>query len=213
MKKIVLGTLSLAAMTLMSCGGSHTEESHSDASQEGHEAPAEEVAAAENYSVDVAASTVHWKGEVAGVYGHDGIVSLQSGALTVEGDQIRGGEFIVDMNTIVPQDSGYSEESPKEKLVGHLATADFFAIEEHPTAKFVVSSATTNEIKGTLTVRGKSNEETVVLESFESTADGIKASGKLVFDRQKYDVAWVHYMKDMVLSDDITLDLEIIAKK
>lgn len=209
MKNLILGTIVMSSAALMSCGGSHSEE----ASASTQSADSLSAAAAELYSVDVANSTVKWKGEVAGVYGHYGVISLQSGSLSANENQIVGGEFVVDMNTIVPQDSGYSAENPASKLVGHLATADFFAIEEHPTAKFVVTSANDKEIKGTLTVRGKSNEETVTLNSFEKTAEGIKASGKLVFNRQKYDVAWVHYMKDMILSDDITLDIELVAKK
>ena len=213
MKKIVLGTLSLAALALVSCGGNHADESHATEDHAAHAEGHDEAVTEENYSVDVAASTVHWKGEVAGVYGHEGVIALKSGSHTVKGDQITGGEFVVDMTTITPQDSGYSEENPPSKLVGHLGTDDFFAIDKHPTSKFVVTSATDKEIKGTLTVRGKSNEETVQISSMEVTENGVKATGKLVFDRQKYDVAWVHYMKDMVLSDDITLDLEIVAKK
>jgi len=38
------------------------------------------------------------------------------------------------------------------------------------------------------------------------------ANGTLVFDRQKYDVAWEHFLEDTVLSDDITLEITLVAK-
>jgi hypothetical protein len=40
----------------------------------------------------------------------------------------------------------------------------------------------------------------------------LMASGHLVFDRQKYDLAWEHYLKDVILSDDIKLDISLVAK-
>ena len=36
---------------------------------------------------------------------------------------------------------------------------------------------------------------------------------KTSFDRQKYNVAWVHFMKDVLLADDIALELVVTAKK
>ena len=42
---------------------------------------------------------------------------------------------------------------------------------------------------------------------------GFSGSGVLVFDRQKYDVKWEHYVEDYVLSDDIEIKLEIVASK
>ena len=46
----------------------------------------------------------------------------------------------------------------------------------------------------------------------EATPEGLKAEAKLVFDRQKYDVAWIHFMKDMILSDDIQINISLSGK-
>jgi polyisoprenoid-binding protein YceI len=44
-------------------------------------------------------------------------------------------------------------------------------------------------------------------------ADGtVTASGKLTFDRQKYGVAWKHFMKDAILSDNIDLEISLNGK-
>ena len=60
-----------------------------------------------------------------------------------------------------------------------------------------------------MTVRGHTSEEK--LENIVLTADGktISASGDLTFDRQKYGVSWASPMKDMVLSNDIVLHIEL----
>ena len=56
-------------------------------------------------------------------------------------------------------------------------------------------------------------EEIFEITSADMTDYGLSVTGTLTFDRQKYDVAWVHYMKDMVLSDDIALNITLVASK
>ena len=70
-----------------------------------------------------------------------------------------------------------------------------------------------NEVKGNLTVRDKTFEETFTVESINITDDSVIMMGTLVFDRQKYDVSWEHFVKDYVLSDDITLKINLVATK
>lgn len=177
-----------------------------------------EATDASNWVVDTENSTVRWEGGTAGaqVYSHYGTIDIKDGKLMSQGDALTGGSFVVDMTTINPTDENYSEEHPPADLVGHLTTGDFFAIDQFPTASFEITSfdAASNVINGKLTVRGKTHDETIEVSFMEMMDDGsMKAEGKLVFDRQKYDVAWKHYLKDVVLSDDITLDITLAAKK
>lgn len=160
-------------------------------------------------------SKVNWRGEVAGVYGHEGYVHLDNGTLEVQGDKIIGGTFVVDMTNIVPTDSSYeyNEQSNPDALVGHLATEDFFHTAEHPTSTFVITSVDGNTVTGNLTVRGNTNEEIMTLEEFKTEGDEVMMTGKMVFDRQNYNVSWVHFMKDMILSDDIAITYSLVAKK
>ena len=94
------------------------------------------------YMVDTEASNIRWEGGTSGVsvYSHFGNISLQEGTLVLAGNTLTGGNFIVDMKTIDPQDEGYSEEHPKTDLIGHLSTGDFFLVEEYPTASFKITS-------------------------------------------------------------------------
>ncbi len=221
MKRSYLFLSAIAVSGLMvacSGGGSgeHAGEDHSNAEETA--APAEEpMAEAATWTVDGAASNVRWEGGTSGaqVYSHYGDIMISEGKVMTEGDKITGGSFVIDMTTIDPKDEGYSEEHPASDLVGHLSTADFFAVEENPTASFTIKSITDNTIVGDLTVRGKTNEETVTINGMEMSEDGsaMTATGTLVFDRQKYDVAWAHYLEDVILSDDISLEIRLVANK
>jgi len=212
MKFGILSTIAVSAMFLVSCGGSSESEQVEDTTTVTEEA----VATAVNYTADAAASQVNWRGEVAGVYGHEGYVNLQSGTLSFEGDKLTGGEFIVDMSVIFPIDSASFKDKDGGRITdlqGHLSTEDFFNTATFPTSKFVITGVEGNTVTGNLTIRDKTNEETIELESTDMADGTVTVKGKLVFDRQKYDVAWEHYMKDMILSDDITINYTLIASK
>ncbi len=199
----------IAAGFLTACGGSATTETSSET------ATTEEVAPV-SYTVDPASSEVAWKGEVAGVYGHNGVIEIASGSVIAEGAQITGGNIAIDMTTIAPLDSAsFKDEEGRRAsdLVGHLSTGDFFLVEEFPTATFVIKSHEGSKVTGDLTIRGKTKEETMDITSMEVTESGLSAEGVLVFNRQDYDVAWVHFMKDMILADNIEIKVNIKAAK
>ena len=216
MKKVNLLLSAFAlSFALISCGGNAEAPKGDEAQSEMTE---EETAKDQGermnatLTADTTQSFVHWKGTLVGVYSHEGNVKLEKGFLEMENGEVVGGEFIVDMSSIQPTDENYNAEEGKtpEKLVGHLSSGEFFAIEDHPTATFVVKSANreTKEITGDLTIRGNTHEEKVTNVVFN---DG-SATGTLVFDRQKYDVSW-KAMKDMVLEDDIELEINLVAQK
>jgi polyisoprenoid-binding protein YceI len=201
MKKILLSAMAVAVMAVVSCNQSEPETTANDGAD------------TTIYVADAAATVVNWRGEVVGVYGHEGTINLQSGEVMVADSQLIGGKFTIDMKTIMPTDSGYSAENTKEDLIAHLAQSDFFATDSFPTATFVIKSVSGNTATGDLTVRGITSEETLNIEAMSISDTQVNMSGKLVFDRQKYNVKWVHYMKDMVLSDDITIKFNVTAKK
>ena len=203
--KLFYFTVVMTAALITSCGGKKEEKA--DAT----ETMAEEI----SYTVDPASSTVSWTGEVMGVYGHNGVIDLAEGQITAKGDSITGGKIVIDMTSIVPLDSASfkdEEGSRASDLVGHLSTGDFFLVEEHPTSSFVIKSHDGSDLTGDLTIRGITKEVTATLNSLEANAEGLTGSADLVFNRQDFEVSWVHFMKDMVLSDDIKIKLDIQAK-
>jgi polyisoprenoid-binding protein YceI len=217
MKSTVLSIAALATV-LVACGPSEAEK---QAARE--KAIADSLAAAASaehkYAIDAATSTINWAGNVTGakVYGHTGTIAFNSGEFTVQGGMLKSGSFEVNMNSITPTDANYapdgSKEGTKAHLVGHLSTADFFDSANHPTAKLTITGGSGNTATADLTIRGTTNAETITDIVITENADGtVKASGKLVFDRQKYGVAWKHFMKDAILADNIELTVELNGK-
>ena len=201
------------AVALVSCGGTKTEETKTTASTA--VTPVTEAQEVLKYNVETSSSSIDWSGSITtGTYGHTGTINITEGNIEMTGDKVSGGEFTVDVNTIVTTDDSYSEGHEKEKLVGHLKSADFFHTEEFPTATFTIKSNSEAGVIGHLTVRGKTNEETITDVTTTTAENGdVIITGKLTFDRQKYDVAYESTMKDMVISNDIKLTITLTAKK
>lgn len=131
-------------------------------------------------------SKVAWKGyKVTGF--HEGIISLKSGSLEFSNGKLKGGQFVIDMNTIVTTDL---TGEYKGKLEGHLKSDDFFGVETFPTAKLIFTKVqptvnNTYTVTANLTIKGKTNPIT-----FDIYVYGNKASASVKIDRTKYDIKY-----------------------
>ncbi|MEP3208591.1 MAG: YceI family protein [Maribacter sp.] len=165
----------------------------------------------EKKEVNTETSTVTWKAyKVTG--SHTGTVDLQSGALLFDGDKLSGGEFVVNMPTLVSTDL---EGEYKGKLEGHLKSDDFFGVATHPTAKLVftdikASGKNSYEVTGDLTIKGITKPV-----SFDVSVYGSKATATMKVDRSLYDVrygsgAFFENLGDKTIYDefDLVVDLE-----
>ena len=161
--------------------------------------------------VNAEKSTVTWKAyKVTG--SHTGTVALQSGALDFDGDKLTGGEFTVDMTTIGATDL---QGEYKDKLDGHLKSADFFGVETHTTSKLVFTSVEASgknsyKVTGDLTIKGITKSIT-----FDVSVYGSKATATLKVDRAEYDVrygsgSFFDNLGDKTIYDefDLVVDLE-----
>ena len=115
------------------------------------------------YPID-STTTVSWTGfKPTGQ--HDGTFKVNEGALVINGADLTGGSFTIDLNSLNNADMAADAEN-KAKLEGHLKSADFFDVAKYPTAKFEITSvepyvATTDSnkagathlIKGNLTLK------------------------------------------------------------
>ncbi len=132
------------------------------------------------------ASQVTWKAyKVTG--SHMGNVQLQEGALEFDGDQLVGGNFVVDMTSIIATDL---EGDSKAKLEGHLKSDDFFGVEKHPKANLVFTNVEATgknsyQVTGDLTIKGITKPIT-----FDMSVYGSKATANLKVDRAAYNVRY-----------------------
>ncbi len=203
----ILGS-ALATFVFASCGTSETASSDIVADTT--------VVEAMDYAIDTATSAVDWEGTMVGVKSHTGTLRFTNGDVQTKGGKLTGGTFTVDMHSYTFTDTNYakpgSAQGTKQNLMGHLMSPEFFAVDSFPTAQFTIGSVEENSATGQMTVRGRTSEEK--LENIVLTANGatISATGDLTFDRQKYGVSWASPMKDMVLSNDIVLHIELQGK-
>jgi polyisoprenoid-binding protein YceI len=162
--------------------------------------------------VDPAKSTINWRGEMLGVYSHFGTVGLRSGTLTLTDGMITAGGFQVDLRTILPKDGNYTEDSPRENLVAHLESEDFFDVENHPLASFTITSTGARTVSGTMTIRNISRPETFGNVSVIEEGNVFRIKGEARIDRRKYGAAFEMKVPDMLLSNDIQLMVDLVAE-
>ncbi len=161
--------------------------------------------------VNIEKSNVTWKGyKVAG--SHTGTITIKSGNLVFNDDNLTGGNFVIDMTTISVTDL---EGEYKNKLEGHLKSDDFFGVAKFPTAALVFKNIKANgknayDVTGNITIKGKT--ESI---DFDLSVYGNKATASLKIDRSKFDVrygstSFFDGLKDKAIYDDfdIVVDLE-----
>lgn len=205
-KNVIFGMIAATGLFLASCSQGGQKET-TEASAEKAEISISDV------NLKAADSKVLWKGEMLGVYVHEGTIALTEANISMKDGKIAGGSFTADMRSMTPTDKNYNPEegSTPEKLVGHLSSPDFFDAENYPSAKFEIKSVEGNSATGMLTIRGITNEEKVENITLSNDGTTVKIMGDLVFDRKKYDVSWDSPLKDRILSNDIELKIELIG--
>lgn len=165
---------------------------------------------AQSKTVKVDKSTVIWKGyKVTG--SHDGTINLKSGSLNFNNGKLTGGEFVMDMTSIIVTDL---EGNYKTKLENHLKNDDFFGVEENPTAKLVFKSVkpagdNVYKVTGDLTIKGITNAI-----SFDFSVNGNKGKAALKIDRAKFNVkygssSFFDNLQDKAIYDEFDLTAEL----
>lgn len=164
-------------------------------------------------------SKIYWKGTKP-TGEHTGFIKLKEGGkFLVEDNQLVGGEFIIDMNSIV--DIDIEDAEMNAKLIGHLKSADFFHADSFPTAKFVITSVEalsgdeefTHAIKGNLTM--KDVTKGIDFKANVKVNEGAVSatSEEFVLDRTQWNVNYgsksiFKELKDKFINDEFSLKIE-----
>ena len=171
-----------------------------------------------DYTVDATASKVQWTGSKITGSSHTGTIAVNAGMFTVTDGAITGGEFVLDMNSIMCTDL---DGGMKKKLEGHLKSEDFFGVEKFPTAELVIKGSDSHDghmhVTGELTIKGKTHP--ITFDATLKEKDGaMQAMAKITFDRSKYDVrygskSFFDDLGDKTINDEVGLTVELMAKK
>ncbi len=169
-------------------------------------------------------STIEWEGKkVLGA--HNGNVNFLSGFLKIKNNMITGGEFVVDMTTIINTDIDDKEYS--DKLVKHLKSEDFFNVSKYKKSFFKITKAEPYKDKGNsnlnfkiygdLTIKGiKKPISFPAILRFED--NGIFARAKFAIDRTKWNIKYKSNsifsgLGDKFIYDDIWFEMDLYFGK
>ena len=177
----------------------------------GFSATATEPIEVDKKEVKTEESTVTWKAyKVTG--SHTGTVNLKSGSLMFDEGNLVGGDFTVDMASLISTDL---EGEYKGKLEGHLKSDDFFGVANHPTSSLVftkveVTGKNSYEVTGDLTIKGITKPV-----AFEVSIYGSKASATMKIDRAQYDVrygsgSFFDNLGDKTIYDEFDLVVDLV---
>jgi polyisoprenoid-binding protein YceI len=172
-------------------------------------APAAPAAAAKQFEIDPAASSIAFAG--TNVTGESaGKFTAFSGSIAAPGtDPAQGSATVtIDMTSV---------QTSADGLTKHLKSPDFFDVEKHPTATFVTTAITpggergaSHTVQGNLELRGtkKSLSFPAILSLSDQQAT-LKA--KFLFDRQPFGVKH-RGAPDNLIRDLVRVELDLVAK-
>lgn len=174
------------------------------------------------YKVNTDVSKVEWIAKkVTGQ--HNGDIKIKSGSIEISGNNLKGGTFEIDMTTINDMDM---QGEWKDKLDAHLRSDDFFSVEKHSTAKFVIKKAeklakeengNNYNISGELTIKGITQE--ISFPAKVEIKDGkFVAYASVDVDRTKFDIKYgsknfIEGIGDKAIDDLFNVKLNIAAVK
>lgn len=170
------------------------------------------------FKIDEASSFVNWKGSKP-TGEHFGTVKLKSGDFTYQDKKIVGGEFEIDMNSIINLDMPSDSES-NAKLVKHLKSDDFFDVSKYPVAIFKLSSTEPKGDKtlctGNLTIKGITHQVAFLATVVQKGKTLSLKSETFTIDRSKWNIkfkskSFFSDLGDKFIDDDIELSVDVLA--
>ncbi len=160
--------------------------------------------------VKIKSGALAWVGsKVTG--SHEGTIGLKSGYLTLDNNDLVGGEFVIDMTTIVCTDlSGKGKAS----IEGHLKSDDFFSVDKFPTASLTILGVKKKglgqyQVNANITIKSMTQEIMFDAEIKEKTA-----KAKLVIDRTEFGIIYksgnfFEELADKAIYDEFKLSIEL----
>ena len=211
-------TLFAALVLISGCGKSDKEAKTNSAKEKG------DKKVSKTLKLDTAASTMNWIGKkVTGQ--HNGTIKITKGELGVDNNNaVVNGNFEVDMKSIVNLDLDDAEWNAK--LINHLKSEDFFAVEKFPVSKFEITDVSplndaakpnfNSTVTGNLTIKGVTKSITFPASiKFENGV--LTAFADFDIDRTQWDIKYgsgkfFENLGDKMISDNFNISFKLTAK-
>jgi len=170
--------------------------------------------------LDTTTSSISWVGKkVTGQ--HSGTVAVKGGEALLDGSNLVGGSFEVDLGSIRVTD--ITDPKDNAKLTNHLKSGDFFGSDLFPTATLTITQAkriqnakageANYDIAGDVTIKGLKN--TVNFPAIVTVANG-RAEAKATFtlDRTKWNMRYgsgqfFENLGDKLIYDDFEVTMSV----
>ncbi|WP_052461091.1 YceI family protein [Psychroserpens mesophilus] len=190
------------------------------------EAAAVSESSSEKFTVNVAQSTIEWKGfKPTGT--HNGTISLDNGVFKTDGGKLQSGTFLIDMNSITVTDleAGDGKEDLEAHLKGTVEGKEnhFFDVSKFPSAAFEITSteslaAGKTRLSGNLSIKGQKHNISFPVTITNSNDQMTIESDPFTIDRTKWNVNYgsksiFEDLGDKFINDDIELKISISARK
>ena len=178
----------------------------------------------DHVKVNTETSTVKWTGSKV-TSSHEGDIKIKSGKLILDHGKLVGGEFEIDMTTIVNTD--IENQESRNNLEGHLKNKDFFGVENHPTSdlkitkvdalKIVDQNGNNYAVVADLTIKGITHP-IIFNANVKIKGAAFLAIAKIKIDRTKWGVEYNsgNFFKDLgdkLILDEIEFDVFLLSEK
>lgn len=223
MKKITV-MMFAAALAATACKDNKTADSVSTGTEQSAAAHSGDA-----YTIDQSASTIKWHAtHKGGLNPRYGTVS-GTGTLTADNGNLVSGEYTADMNTLLTDPAAVNPNEGKRStdLDEHLKSEDFFDVASHPNVVFTITKVedlaagtearlegANKLVSGNLSIKGQTVNVTFPAK-VDVTENELRLASKFIINRKDWGLNYKTEGNpaDWAISQDVELDLNILAKK
>ncbi|MCD9014882.1 YceI family protein [Parachryseolinea silvisoli] len=158
-------------------------------------------------------SKIEWIGKkVTGA--HDGTIDVKEGEIVLNGGKVVGGTVVVNTASIKILD--ILDPATNTQMLTHLASDDFFSIEEFPEAVLNIISVNGDRVEADLTIKGIKHPVSFGI-SANASNTLLTASARVIVDRTKYEMKFrsgnfFQNLGDTLIYNDFELNVTLTAK-
>ena len=166
--------------------------------------------------IDTDSSLVFWKGTKPTGDIHVGTVNIKEGILYIANGNVKGGMFVMDMNSILVTDEDMSEKG-KRKLKKHLTNEDFFETNNFPEAILEITSSTADSLTANLEI--KNITKSITIPYSLTKANGIiTANSSFSIDRTLWGITYksgnfFSNLANRLIDDAIQFEIKLSGKE